>query len=492
MAFASEKNNPSALKSSPVNESKLEPNVDTKEHPNLTKIPEVLPQPDDMYAKRTYVKSTFNNQQAINVDRRASIVQYMKGFAEGSPLVVTYYKDQNPETDIGGKNKISEFDMNDVHYSYLRIHGFEVRLTSALSYEHDRENGQESRLTGEAICYPGFRPEQGDRFTMEVDTGVIGLMTIDEIPERTAIRSSTYFRIHFWMTNIMTDEMQEALDKRVRDEAWFDKKRFLNEPGALLLHDEAVELRFLHKSYYQMTSYYMSKFYERKIYRSIMRPDGIYDPYMVDFIHQIVDYRNMGGLPIQFMEDAPYMDVNIWRAFIKETIPLQAVPTEITVKTLTVGSTYTRLNALLNKQYTEFIDSPSLYDICSSDDGDDNEGDGGDILDTETNPSNDMIGDLLIHLHPHYHECLFFNTSAFSDGAGSAGGFSFIFSGSTEHEELVKTFLTERAINLKALHKCIEEVYNLPPMEQFYKMPLYMFLAMKAVEYIRKEQGIYE
>ena len=61
-----------------------------------------------------------------------------------------------------------------------------------------------------------------------------------------------------------------------------------------------------------------------------------------------------------------------------------------------------------------------------------------------------------------------------------------------EHEELVKTFLTERAINLKALHKCIEEVYNLPPMEQFYKMPLYMFLAMKAVEYIRKEQGIYE
>ena len=103
-----------------------------------------------------------------------------------------------------------------------------------------------------------------------------------------------------------------------------------------------------------------------------------------------------------------------------------------------------------------------------------------------------MIGDLLIHLHPHYHECLFFNTSAFSDGAGSAGGFSFIFSGSAEHEELVKTFLTERAINLKALHKCIEEVYNLPPMEQFYKMPLYMFLAMKAVEYIRKEQGIYE
>ena len=126
MAFATEDNNPSALKSQPVKDSTLAPSVDAKEHPNLTKVPEVLPEPDDIYSKREYAKNTFNNQQAINIDRRAQIVNYMKGFAEGSPITVTYYKDQNPETDIGGKLKISEFDMNDVHYSYLRIHGFEI------------------------------------------------------------------------------------------------------------------------------------------------------------------------------------------------------------------------------------------------------------------------------------------------------------------------------------------------------------------------------
>ena len=495
MAFATEDNNPSALKSQPVKDSTLAPSVDAKEHPNLTKVPEVLPEPDDIYSKREYAKNTFNNQQAINIDRRAQIVNYMKGFAEGSPITVTYYKDQNPETDIGGKLKISEFDMNDVHYSYLRIHGFEMRLTAALSYEHDRENGQESRLTGEAICYPGFRPEMGDRFTMEIDHGTIGLMTIDEIPERTAIRSSTYHRIHFWLTNIMSDEVQQALDNRVRDEAWFDKKRFLNEPGALLLHDEVVELKFLHKQYHQMASYYISKFFERKVYRSIIRPDEVYDPYIVDFLHQIIDYRSMGGLPIQFMEDAPYMDVNIWRAILKETIPLRAVPTGAEIKKLGIGSTYSRLNALINKNYLCFVDSPSVAKL-----GDDADGDGvpdgfeqdaDDILDMETNAGNDMIGDLLIHLHPHYNECLFFGESA-TAGSDVAGGFGFLYSGSQEHQDLLTAFLSKRDINLKALRICIENVYNLPPMEQFYKMPLYMFLAMRAIEYIRKESGVYE
>lgn len=488
MGFATEKNNPSALKSSPVNESIVQPSVDTKENPNLTKLPEVLPQPDDIFAQRSYVKSTFNNQQAINIDRRGQVVQYMKGFAEGSPLTVTYYKDQNPETNVGGKNKISEFNMNDVHFSYLKIHGFEIRLTAPLSYEHDKENGQENKLTGEAICYPGFRPEQGDRFTMEIENGITALMTIDDIPERTAIRSSTYFRIHFWMTNRMTDELNEALEKRVRDEAWFDKKRFLNEPGALLLHDEVVELKFLHLNHHKMISYYMSKFFERVVYKSLMRPDSVYDPYVVDFINQVVDYREMGGLPIQFLKDAPFMDVNIWRAILKETIPLQAVPSAVIIKKHGVGTTYTRLNALINKNYLSFVESPSIASIGSSDDTeatDDNT-----ILDYDTDHNSDMIGDLLIHLHPHYNECLFFgNVTGSSD---SVGGFSFLLAGSDQHRLLLETFLNMRAINLKALHYCIERVYELPPMEQFYKMPLYIFLAMKAVEYLRKEQGIYE
>ncbi len=488
MGFASEKNNPSALRSSPVDESKVQPSVDTVEVPNMTKVPEVLPEPDDMYAQRSYAKNTFNNQQAINIDRRASIVQYMKGFAEGSPLVVTYYKDQNPETDIGGKNKISEFNINDVHCAYLKINSFELRLTSPLSYEHDRENGQENKLTGEGICYPGFRPECGDRFTMEVEPGVIGLMTIDEVPERTSIRSSTYFRIHFWMTNLMTNELDAALEARVRDVAWFDKKRFLNEPGALLVHDEVMELKFLHKHQYQMTSFFISKFFERAVFKSIMRPDGVYDPYVVDFIHQIIDYRHMGGLPIQFLKDAPFMEVNIWRAILKETIPLQAVPSASVVKQLSVGSTYSRMNALINHSYLAFVDSLSVHALGTTTTADTEIDDS--VLSDETDATSDMVGDLLIHLHPHYQECLFFGNVAAS--ADNVGGFSYLLAGTVDHSTLVSTFLNQRAINLKCLHTCISGVYDLSPMEQFYKMPLYIFLASKAIEYMRKEQGIYE
>lgn len=462
-----------------------------QQHPELTSNNTTLVTPDDTISKREYVANTFNNLTAVNVDRFNQVANLLHGIAEGSPISVTYYKDMKPETNIKGKMIGPEDTVHPAHRSYLKIHNFEIRLTAALQYEYNNDSGI-SRLSGEGVTYPGFVPERGDRFVMEVDNGKLGLLEINEVPTRTSYRSATYYHIVFFLTDVITDAIIKEVEDTVSAEAWFDKKRFLNESGALLYHDEYVELKYLCAHRYKMLNYYVSKFFDKGVFRSFMRPDEVYDPYVTDFMSLISEYADMGGCPVQFYPDAPFMDVNIWRAIINETIPLEAVPSSTSITTYKFGSKSTRMNALINKKYLSFVASASLVasgiltDSSSSSETEETEGD---LIASDTT-SDAILGDLLLHLHPHYCECPLVNFDSLNTGDNN--GFGTLFSGTADHIALVRSYLTSRTIDLTKLHACIAACYALSPMEQFYKMPFYIYLAAKAVQYIRKEVGIYE
>ena len=454
--------------------------------------------PDTELANRKYVINTMNNATGINTDRSFQVVADMKGYAEGSAIQVTYYKEHYAETDVRGKHDDTDLDIHPVHKSVLKIHNFEMRMTGSLQYEHDI-NETKSKLSGEALTYPGFKPEKGDTFIMEIDTGKLAIMTVNEHPTRLAIRASTYYKIQFILSAWADVEHMEAIEEGVTDEAWFDKTRFLNEPGALLYHDEYIELKYLKKQRTRMIKYHTAKFLDKNLMFSYIRPDKIYDPYVTDFLIKTLEHTEAGYRPVQLFRDAPFIDTSIWIAIMDPNMPLEAVPTAGKKAVHVLGSKSVKHNALTNKWYCYWIPSKSLAQWFEDldPDGDDDTPDGEIPPDSSvpditggTNEEEQTLGDLLLHLHPHYEECMGDGEGA--DGSEGSGGdlFSYIMGGSEAHIKLMQLFLRTRKIDLKLLHTCIEEVWKLPLIHQFYKMPIYEYLCYLAQQYVQHLQGL--
>ena len=301
------------------------------------------------------------------------------------------------------------------------------------------------------------------------------------------------------MVEWVSEAVIEELEKGITDEAWFDKTRFLNEPGALLYHDEYVELKYLKKQRVRMIKYHTAKFLDKNLMFSYMRPDVVYDPYVTDFLLRTLEHTEAGYRPVQLFRDAPFIDTSIWVALLDPNLPLEAVPTAGKKAIHVLGSKSVKHNALTNKWYCYWIPSKSLAqlfeDLNPSGDDDTPSGeippdDSVPDITGGTDEEEQTLGDLLLHLHPHYEECMG-DGSGDESGEGSSGEMlGYILDGSEAHIALMRLFLTTRKIDLKLLHTCIEEVWKLPPIQQFYKMPIYEYLAYKALEYIHHLEGL--
>ena len=463
--------------------------------------PILKPAPDESLSHQKFVIDSFHNQTALNNGRHAQIIADLKGFAEGSEKEVTYYRQNFSETNSLGIHGDPDVTLDRVHKNALKIHGFCIRISASLSYQHDREDGNISLLTGDAVTSPGFHPRKGDKFIMEVEIGKFGEFEVVETPERTSIKSSTYYKIHFQLMHWMDDERQRILDDAVISEAWFDKQRFLNEPGALLYHTEYVALKFFELQSARMMHYYNSKFLDKQIMFTYMRPDEVYDPYVADFMLKITEYAEAGMLMQQLFRDAPCIEVSIWRALLSEVIPLEAVPTSAVISTRKLGSKSVMINSLTNKRYLAW--EPNSVSIAEFFEAEDNAGDqeqdpceGADVNDL-ADESDKLIGDLLLHIHPHYRECILTccgNCNCCGDVVSddSNAALAYLLDGSDDYKEMIRAFLRYRKINVDQLMKCMKQVYKLPPIQQFYKMPIYIFLARTACRYIHNCAGIYE
>jgi len=474
---------------------------------SFTDTPELVPKtaeigdiPDESLADQQFVFDTFHNMTSVNTDRRAQTIADIKGFAEGSPLVVTYYKQIFAETDTRGMPKHQDVMNHRAHKSALKIHGFEIRLLGSITYEHDTDD---SVITakGEAVTYPGFQPNVGDKFIMELDNGKYGEMEVYESPYRMAIKSGSYYKIQFQL-NVWIDQTRiRALDDSVISEAWFDKQRFLNEPGALLYRSEYVDMKFFDLQSAQMVTYYNSKFLDKQVMFSYMRPDSIYDAYVTDFMLKITEFNEAGQIAAQLYKDAPCMDTSIWHAMLSPTVPLAAVPTSSVVLYRKLGSKTVMANSLINRNYVAWeASSDSLMEFFEDEDAEEETTDPTTTTepsDLQGGDSSSTIGDLMLHLHPHFHECVMTCCGdccecgdEVTDDSNSA--LAYLLDGTDAYKSMIRTFLKERKINLVSLRACIKLAYKLSPIEQFYKMPVYIFLARTAIRYIRHSAGIFE
>lgn len=480
------------------------PASDTTTPELVPKVQELGDVPDESLSRQSFIFDTFHNMTSVNTDRRASTVEDLRGFAEGTPTIVTYYKLSYAESDTQGVPNAHDVMQHRAHKSTLKIHGFEIRILGSIQFEHDTADNVVT-AKGEAVTYPGFQPSKGDKFILELENGKYGEMEVYEVPYRMAIKSSSYYKIQFQLGYWIDDKRIQQLDDAVITEAWFDKQRFLNEPGALLYRAEYMDMKFFELQSAQMVTYYNSKFLDKQVMFSYMRPDSIYDAYLTDFMLKITEFNEAGQVAAQLFRDAPCIEVSIWRALLSDTVPLAAVPTSAVVLTRSLGSKTVMANSLINRKYVAWEEgSISLLDFFEQEDAssDDEE----DTTASEINPTDlsggddasGMIGDLLLHIHPHFRECVLTCCGDCLDCCGdtvsddSNSSAAYILDGDDDYRTLIRTFLRYRKINLDALRKCIKGVYKLPSMDKFYKMPVLIFLARTAIRYIHHSVGIFE
>ena len=463
-----------------------------------SKDPVVIKSADEKLVEKTYVDDTFHNATAVNVDRFPGVVKDLRGFADGKAITVTYYKEHYSETDIKAVHWTNKI-VHPVHSSVLKIYNFEIRLTGSLDFSHDTDENY-SKLSGEAFTYPGFVPTEGDRFVYEIAVGKYGLFRVTKPPTRTSIRASTYHKIQFDLVTYMTEPERREYEKEIVDVAYFDKQRFLAEPGALLLHDEVVELEFCKKQRSRMINYFQSKFLDDKIMYSYMRPDDVYDPYVTDFMTKILDFSEIGTLATQLYQEAPFLEESIWRAFLDPDLPLESVPTSTAKYQYTLGSKSVLVTSLINKAYLQWIPSQNLKDYLEGllnpgEDGDTPEGEIPADPSVPTLPDDEeadkILGNLLLHIHPHYTECPLI-TDGCEEIGGTGDGLGYIL-GEDDQLYLIAYFLLKREINdMDRFHRLCQNVWKMDKIHQFYLMPILIFFCDVIRSMIKHQGGCFD
>ena len=110
------------------------------------------------------VENTFINQTAVNEDAFRDRQSIIAGFPEGRIIVVTYFSQNRPITNM--QSDVVDMQLttkDDVHVSYTQIRNFELRCSRELSFEYEQESNK-SKVSGEAIMFPRFTPRVSDIF----------------------------------------------------------------------------------------------------------------------------------------------------------------------------------------------------------------------------------------------------------------------------------------------------------------------------------------
>ncbi len=273
--------------------------------------------------------------------------------ATGSNITVQFYHALRATSEQRTWQTDFSQSLDNIHYSFLKIENFQMKMTESLQYTYNKEETR-SELTGTAILYPYFCPNQGDLFIYNVDdtTGHMGLFKISQAPERMSIKSSTVHQINFTLISYLTTEQIAKLDACVEDIRIFDLDTYLNDEGALLTTGEAATATAATTAVNMLTNFYVSEFYETELYNTFIDSDCLYDPYIVEFITKVIPLDSMPGYPTQLKSNPVEWKRSLWFKLLDPA----AVPDKILIsrcyKVLNeINYRTTGINALANRCY---------------------------------------------------------------------------------------------------------------------------------------------
>ena len=310
-----------------------------------SEIPSIV----DVLDKQKFVRDTYTNKTGLSTTRDDRIIQALQGYTAGTPINVTYYHNIASTTDDNSSFSDVSFLSNSTNQSFLKINSFELRLKSGFDFSYDADNVRSS-VVGEALIYPGFIPRMGDLFIYEIEPGKLGLFKISNAPERLSIKSATSYQVSFILYDFVGNAELTDINSRVREEAYFDKQRFLMEDAALLTREDVLSLDYIDKSTSMLLNMYVTSFYDKYTLKSYKHPNGAYDPYVVEFMNKLYGEDDTGVYAQQLVDNRLYEETSLWyKLLYPNRVPWQAYTKSAIIYSSIVSGVSTRINALLNR-----------------------------------------------------------------------------------------------------------------------------------------------
>lgn len=249
-----------------------------------------------------------------------------------------------------------------VHKDLTKIMNFEMRLLDALTQNFVEEDNSFD-ITGEAITYPGFTPYIGDQFFLDMGDGKIGEFKINNVTP-TSYRQGKYHKISFEILNYVTAAIVERLDAAVRDVLYFDKNVYVGEGDYIFLKANSyIQLQELKAKHKELIQFYVNKFYN-EAWESFLRPDGIYDPYVVEFMRHRLSIRETKVRPTQLYTLLTDYHESLWYMFTDShyTRTLDGIQRQVHVNFLQANALAADLNALINRHFILLGEGPNQSD----------------------------------------------------------------------------------------------------------------------------------
>ena len=238
------------------------------------------------------VTQTFLNNTSINADAFKNDLSAVAGYPEGRIIYVTYYSQNAPLADVRSRNAdMTTQSKDDVHISWTEIRNFELRLSSSMEFEYD-EASNVSKIRGEALVFAGFVPRISDIFLYELRNGKIGIFRISGI-RRLAIGQDTYHQVSYTLQEWLETVTRDRFRRQTTAVFYFDKSKFLMGNHAMLTTQGYIDQKELRHVRAEIIHNYLDRFYDNSM-SSFIRPDGLYDPYVVEYWNHKIGYEDYG------------------------------------------------------------------------------------------------------------------------------------------------------------------------------------------------------
>ena len=379
-----------------------------------------------------FVSDTALNKYAIDTTQYANAAKQMVGFMRGKRILVTYYRLLNRE---GTNNRTNIADLttarNVIDTEYQKILNLEITLPKGFDFTANNTQANMS-ITGSAMMYPGMNPNVGDIFLTGVGDGRIGVCRISSVTPMTW-RTDRIYTVNFLVQEFVEPSNQDPIEGSVTITSVFSKENYLGGTASLLSENTYLQLGKIKELRSNLCRFYHQSFYDSNL-GSYVRPDGIYDPWVVQFMtHKVtLDDVNIRAKNLLGNDSSSYQKTLWGRLEDRYNTTFYGVFAYANI----VAYRQTRLNVFLTELYGHSVLMP-----CD---------------DPESGES---------YLY-------------------SANLYNNVTSAMTAEEALVYNAITQRSVGdlTVLITTYFDTVFSLTPDKQFYKIPLYLHLIDMALQ----------
>jgi len=323
---------------------------------------------DKNISELSQIDDTMTTLSALNPTRYPEEYDGLLMYIEGSSLLVTYYRQNFPGGSPETNANMYDSSQHVVHKDLTKIINFELKVQGGINYAQQPED-LTGTLEGDAVTFSGFEPHVNDLFTLEIGNSTFGKFQVTGV-DRLSHRKGTCYKISYTLRGYISTAELDDINSGVRETFYFDKEANLNTGTySLFTKDDYVLRKDLLAKRQQFIREYVSTFYLKEAL-SFVRPDTVYDPYIVTYLKKILGYADTKVRPMQLNTRLTNYANSIWYCLEHQLKPSHIKSSQISYDFKSSRILDADHNWLTNRQFLNFdgyldshsyIFSPNFY-----------------------------------------------------------------------------------------------------------------------------------